>query len=91
MTSQHDKLRQALAQLQAQLDELRAVDPAVAEHLDSMIGQAQAVLAGRPTGGDEHRSMVEQLGDAVLKYEATHPTLAGNLGSVIDALAQMGI
>jgi hypothetical protein len=91
MGGQHDKLRSALDQLQGQLDEMRAVDPGVAAHLDSTIDQAKAVLAGRPTEEDEHRSLTSQLKGAVLKYEASHPTLAGSLGSVIDALGQMGI
>ena len=89
--SEHEKLRGALDALQAQLDEMREVNPEVAVHLASTLDQAQAVLAGRPAGEDEHRSMVEQFKDAVLKYEASHPTLAGNIGSVIDALGRMGI
>jgi hypothetical protein len=91
MSGQHDKLRSALEQLQGQLDEMRAVDPGVAAHLDSTIDQAKAVLAGRPTEEAEQRSLSAQLKDAVLKYEVEHPTLAGSLGSVIDALGQMGI
>jgi Domain of unknown function (DUF4404) len=91
MGGEHDKLRSALDQLQAQVDAVRAVDPDVAANLDSTIDQAKAVLAGRPTEEDEHRTLTEQLKDAVLKYEAEHPTLAGNIGSVIDALGQIGI
>jgi Domain of unknown function (DUF4404) len=89
--SEHEKLRDALEALEAQLDEMREVDPEMAAHLGSTLDQAQAVLAGRPTQEDEHASMVEQLKRAVLKYEASHPTLAGNIGSVIDALGRMGI
>jgi len=91
MSDHHDKLRSALDALQAQLDEMRAVDPDVAAHLGSTIDQAKAVLAGRPTEEDEHRSMIGQLKEAVFKYEASHPTLSGNITSVIDALGQMGI
>ena len=89
--SEHEKLRGALDALQAQLDEMRQVDPDLATHLGSTLDQAQALLAGRPTREDEHGSLVEQLKDAVLKYEASHPTLAGNIGSVINALGRMGI
>jgi hypothetical protein len=91
VTEPHDKLKAALDELQAQLEEMRAVDPEVASQLGSTIDQARAVLAGRPTAADEHASMVEKLRGAVLEYEASHPTLAGNLGAVINALGQMGI
>jgi hypothetical protein len=91
MTDPRDKLKSALDELQAQLEEMRAVDPEVAGQLGSTIDQARAVLAGRPTGTDEHASLIEQLKGAVLEYEASHPTLSGNLGAVISALGQMGI
>lgn len=91
MTEQHDKLRQALENLGSQLDELRALDPQVADHLDANLSQARDVLAGRPVEKTEHHSSLEQLQDAVLKYEASHPRLSEYLGSVIDALGQMGI
>ena len=91
MAGEHDQLSKALDQLQAQLEEVRQLDPGVAAHLESTIAEAQAALAGRPTPAATHRSIVERLSDAVLKYEASHPALAGNLGSIIDALGQMGI
>lgn len=89
MSQQHEKLSQALAQLQTQLEEIRQIDPAVAERLQGTLAQAQAALAGeRPA---EPHTLSEQLRDTVLEYEASHPRLATTLGSVIDALGQMGI
>ena len=90
MSGEHDKLRQALEELQAQLDELRQIDAGAAEHLDATIAEAQAVLAAQPEGQEPH-TVSEQFSDALQHYEASHPTLAGNLRSVIDALAQIGI
>jgi hypothetical protein len=89
MAGEHEELRKALDQLQAQLDEMRAVDPVVAAELGSTIKEAKGVLAGKAAG--EQQSMFEQLRDTVLEYEASHPTLAGNIGAVIRALGQMGI
>jgi hypothetical protein len=91
MAGEHDRLQKVLDQLQTQLNEVRQLDPAVAAHLESTIAEAQAALAGRPTPPAAQRSIVERLSDAVLKYEASHPALAGNLGSIIDALGRMGI
>ncbi|MGH7138150.1 MAG: DUF4404 family protein [Pirellulales bacterium] len=43
------------------------------------------------TGPDAHKSAVRRLSDAARGFESTHPMLSGAIGSVIDALAQMGI
>jgi hypothetical protein len=91
MSGQHEKLRQALDDLQAQLAEMREVDPDVAAHLDTTIARAQAVLKTAPDSTAEHNTVSEQFSDALLHYEASHPTLAGTLRSVVDALGQIGI
>lgn len=91
----HEKLRETLDQLRSQLDELRRRDPAVAEQLAATIDEAQAVLTGKSPGEHEtpapQGSIVDRLKDAVLEYEASHPSLAGNLGGIINALGRMGI
>ncbi len=91
MSSQHSPIRETLERLQTQLEELREADPAVATRLAESIGQAKAVLAGKATAPEEHHTVVNQLSEAVLEIEALHPTLAGNLGGLIDALGRMGI
>jgi len=89
MASHHDRLQRALNQLHAELSEMRKLDSRVAENLDSTIAAAQAVLQGQATSGTV--SISERLRHEVLKYEASHPRLAASLGSIIDALAGMGI
>jgi hypothetical protein len=84
-------MRTTLDRLQSQLDELREIDPAVAARLQENIDQAKQVLARREPQGTGHATVVEQLNDAVLELEASHPTLAQNLGGLIDALGRMGI
>ena len=91
MADQHEKLRQTLDQLQSQLEEMRRLNPAVAESLQATIAEARQVLRGQSTVPQRHQSIVDRLRQEVLKYEVSHPNLAGNLGSVIDALGQMGI
>jgi hypothetical protein len=90
MAEGDDKLRSTLDELRSQLAALRQRDPRVADHLEATIAEAQAAL-GKPSGSSEHASIVKRLSDAVRQYEATHPGLAGNLGSIIDALGRMGI
>jgi ABC-type transporter Mla subunit MlaD len=91
MSDGHEKLRQALEELQTRLNDLREIDPEAADQLDHSIANAQHVLAAAPEVSPEHQSVTESFHDALLQYEAAHPTLAGNLRSVIDALAQIGI
>jgi uncharacterized protein DUF4404 len=91
MADEHDKLRETLHQLQRQLDDVRKLDPAVAQQLDATIAEAKAALAGAPIQPAKHQSIIQRLSDAVLRYEASHPSLSGNLGSIVDALGRMGI
>jgi hypothetical protein len=86
-----DKLRDALDRLQKELEELRKLNPGVGAQLDETIGEARATLEGRPPDHKRHRTLIERLSNAMLEYEASHPSLAGNLGGLIDALANMGI
>jgi hypothetical protein len=87
----HNKLREALDRLQSELDELRMVNPGAAAHLDETIGEVRATLDGKALEQHRQRSLTERLRDAVLQYEASHPSLALNLSGLVDALANMGI
>jgi len=90
MSAEHEKLQATLNQLHEQLKQSPELEPAVAEHLRAMIVEANEALAGRRAHSG-HSSLTERLSDSVLKLEASHPDLAMNLGSIIDALARMGI
>jgi hypothetical protein len=96
MASQHERLERALSDLQSQLSEMRKLDPRLAQSLDATLAEARAavrgqaaVATGRPA--TSHPSIVDRLRNEVLQYEASHPSLAASLGSIIDALAGMGI
>jgi hypothetical protein len=90
MSAEHEKLQATLNQLREQLMQAKELDPVVAEHLNAVIGEANDALARRPAKSDS-TALNERLSDAVLKVEASHPDLAMNLGSIIDALGRMGI
>lgn len=91
MASHHERLERALNQVQAELTELRKLDPRVAQSLDSTIAEAHAVLRGQGGAASGHPSIIERLRNEVLQYEASHPSLAASLGGIIDALGRMGI
>ena len=79
MTSEEDKTREALDELETQLDDLRRRDPQMTARLEATIQQAKDALAEGSLHPHEHRSLVVQLTGAVRDYEAVHPKLAGNL------------
>ena len=91
-------LRATLAELHRQLEAAHSLDP------DSLAMMRQATadieLALARDGGAAgplrteaaaRGSVVHRLADAARGFESTHPMLSGAIGSVIDALAQMGI
>ena len=91
MASQRERLEHALSELKAQLSEMRKLDPRLAQSLDATIAEAQAAVRGQTEVAPDHASIIDRLRNEVLKYEASHPALAASLGSIIDALAGMGI
>ena len=59
-------------------------------------GATEAALQNITEDGDKiivnvNGFFSERLGEATREFEASHSTLLGTIGSVIDALAQMGI
>jgi uncharacterized protein DUF4404 len=94
-------LRSSLVDLHRQLETTRSVDPEMRALLAELLTDIDRLLesgkegqTGRGKGAtapESADSIAERLGDAAREFEETHPTLAGTIGSVIDALAQMGI
>jgi hypothetical protein len=98
MSTDREKLREAVAALHAALVETDAVDPETRRLLEESLADIHCTLE-RPTSRGEEppassaapASMVGRLTTAAEEFEGTHPTLAGLVGSVIDALSRMGI
>ena len=91
MSNDADKLRASLAQLKRQLNEAISLDPTLAAQLRATIAEIEATLTGSASSRTADGTIRERLADAALDFEASHPTLAGTLGSVVDALGRMGI
>jgi signal transduction histidine kinase len=95
MTASADKLRATLADLHAQLDDVEQLDPEVRDLLRDALAEIHETLehraSGEETGAAEQESLAQGLRELVDRFESSHPTLAGAVGSVIDALGRMGI
>lgn len=96
-TSHH--LRATLAELHRQLEAAGAVSPQDRALLKEVMADIDKVLAApaddaageKPAAAIEEESIVDRLADAARQFEESHPTLAGAVGGVINALSRMGI
>jgi len=101
MPNESTDLRETLARLHEQLRGAADVNPETRALLHGVMRDIHTLLNAPPAaegeGGAEaartrhDESIAQRLATAEREFEATHPTLAGIVGSVIDALARMGI
>jgi Domain of unknown function (DUF4404) len=91
MAEDRARLQQLLAELRTQLAESTSVDAKTRARLEATITDTERALSGQPPRRGAGEPLTERLGEAAGDFEATHPTLSGTLGSIIDALGRMGI
>ncbi|MBD9678192.1 DUF4404 family protein [Pseudomonas sp. PDM18] len=79
-------------ELQALRDQLQHQPPLNAderESLQALIKDIELQLANEEALADE--TLMDNVNLAVERFEASHPTLAGTLRSIVQSLANMGI
>ena len=84
------RLRQLLDQLRTQLAASTSVDADVRSRLEQTLSDAERALAepvGQAPAGEPLRG---RLSEAAIDFEVSHPTLAGTVSSIIDALGRWG-
>lgn len=95
MPDRAEELRAALKQLHSQLQSVGTVDPEVRKLLQKADQEIHAVLAapqgGSPPSKQAHAPIIDRLTEAAQHFEMSHPTVAGAVQRLIDALSQMGI
>jgi hypothetical protein len=103
MSDAHQNLRSSLTALRDQLQSTSLPDaevsPEMRSLLEGVMTDIDQVLRSKPsgmtatsaTGTQDQKSLVHRLTSAEKQFEETHPTLAGIVGSLIDALSRMGI
>src|SRR5262245_37530992 len=100
MPEDPQELRATLAKLHEQLRAAPDISGETRELLAGVVTDIHALLANpEPAHGAaaaaaparDQESIVARLSTAEQQFEATHPTLAGIVGSIIDALGRMGI
>jgi hypothetical protein len=94
MSDAAQNLRDTLNQLHRQLEAAPDIDPEMRALLAATVQDIHAKLEGDAiTESDDEppESIPDRLSEAISHFEGSHPTLAGTLGSIIDALSRMGI
>ena len=107
MAEHSEQLQATLVELHDQLAHTREITPELRKLLAGLATDIERILSDEVladaatghsplAGGSSSRvvqreSLIARLGDAAREFEDTHPTLAGTIGSIIDALGQMGV
>jgi predicted transcriptional regulator len=91
MSEHVDKLRETLAELQAELDALESVDEETLRRLEHTVKGIRAAMERKKATAADHESLLEQLSKTARDFEESHPAIARLVGSIVDTLGQMGI
>ena len=88
----NDSLRDLLNRLHTALGDKTALTEEDRALLGQLSADIQALLArsGAPAG-DAHAGLASRLGDAITRFEASHPDLTTLMAQVSKKLADMGI
>lgn len=99
MAEEHKQLRADVAELRRQLETTPNLDSGSRALIERVVADVERILAGEDVrhhasegaAAPGRGSLAARMAEVAKRFEATHPTLSGTVGSVIDALAQMGI
>ncbi len=89
-----ERLRETLAELEAELAASGSLDRELRARLESTVADLRVTLEraeGDAPDDEDHHSVVDHLSDAMRRFEVTHPKLSLALGRVVDALSNLGI
>lgn len=86
-----EKLRQTVSELESELAELSTIDAETRAVLDQAAAEIQSALKKQDTSDIEPSSISDRLRLSLQEFEAEHPTFAGVLERLINALGQLGI
>jgi ElaB/YqjD/DUF883 family membrane-anchored ribosome-binding protein len=88
---QNDAIDELLKQLHAALQDAKTITDKDRDLLRQLSADIEAVLAKSGAPATKHPTLAGQIGDAVTRFEVTHPDLTDVLARVSKVLADMGI
>jgi hypothetical protein len=90
MAEDRDRVRRLIIKLREQLAAAAPVEVNLRRDLEATVADLEQALAGESLATAPAGS-AERLGKAAAQFEASHPTLAGTIGAIIDAVGRAGI
>ena len=83
-----DEVRKNVERLHEELTQAAAGGD---EHAQEMLDHVGAYLDSESPSGEEHEALSERLQEAIVRFDAHHPSLAGTIQGVVDSLTAAGI
>ena len=83
-----EEIRRKVEELHNELEKAAAEGNADAGEL---LGATRGYLANEEPTSDDHDSLGQQISEALVRFDADHPSIAGALRGVIDSLTAAGI
>ncbi len=91
MPERIEKLRNLIAELESELQQLEETDDEAKSLLRDASREIEEALQENAPEGLETHSLIDRLKSSTEDFEATHPTISSVVGRLVDALGQMGI
>jgi len=93
MAGEANDLERRVEELHRALASAERVDPATLDALNGLLGDIDRLRARPPAAGQasDDETHADRLTEAAQRFQADHPTLAGTLEGLADALSRMGI
>jgi hypothetical protein len=88
---QRQQLRKLIGDLHTELSTAEQIDDDSRELLQQLAGDIETLTVAESPEAGHHESAVDQLEEAVVKFETDHPRLSMVLGEILDALGKLGI
>lgn len=88
MSADPEQLQRVLDELHRQLAEVGSLDVESRNRLTAALREIQLTLR---TSAPPEKSLLPRLREAAIGFEESHPAISSTIGSLIDALARMGI
>jgi hypothetical protein len=97
MSDSQQPIHQSLDEIRAQLDDLSGVSPEQRAHLRDVLQELEHALKAaaeeeaESPSAEQQEGIVDRLKESARHFEEEHPAMSGLVGSLIDALGNMGI
>ena len=91
MSEKVEQLKATLGELTDELHSIESLDAETRNLLEGTVEEIHTALSESDSAELEDRSIAERLKETAQSFEESHPTLSRIVGSIVDALGEIGI